>query len=148
VKRIIAATRYFALIGVIFGLLAALAAFGWGASKTISVVVKLVQGQTAGTAVALVQIMDGFLIAAGLLIFGLGLYELFIGELDLPDWLTIKNLDALKSKLAGIVMMVMVVSFLEMLETHDQPRDILFTGVAVALVSAPLIALGWKKGSG
>jgi len=145
VKRLFAATRYIALIGVVFGLLASLAAFGWGASKTIGVVVRLIQGNSAGTAVALVQVMDGFLIAAGLLIFALGLYELFIGELDLPDWLTIRNLDALKSKLAGVVTMVMAVAFLERLETAAEPREILYSGVAVALVSTALIALGWKK---
>jgi len=37
------------------------------------------------------------------------------------------------------VVMVMAVAFLERLETQGDPRDILFSGVAVALVSAALV---------
>ena len=139
--RVIAAARYIAVIGVVFGLVAALAAFGWGSYKTISVIVQLVHGEVDGMAVALVAVMDAFLIASGLLIFALGLYELFIGDIALPSWLVIRDLDALKGKVAGIVILAMAVSFLERLETHADPRDVLFSGIAVALVSGALVFL-------
>ena len=139
--RVIAAARYIAVIGVVFGLVAALAAFGWGSYKTISVIVQLVHGEVDGMAVALVAVMDAFLIASGLLIFALGLYELFIGDIALPSWLVIRDLDALKGKVAGIVILAMAVSFLERLETHADPRDVLFSGIAVALVSGALVLL-------
>jgi uncharacterized membrane protein YqhA len=145
VNRIVAASRYLALAGVFFGLIASLTAFAWGGVKTVLLVVKLAHGEMPGMAVGLVQVMDAFLIASGLLIFALGLYELFIGEIDLPAWLLIPDLDALKSKLAGVIIMVMAVAFLERLETQAEAHDILASGVAVALVSVALIALGWKR---
>jgi uncharacterized protein (TIGR00645 family) len=144
-NRIVAASRYLALIGVVFGLVAALAAFGWGGYKTVTLVVHLVQGQMSGMAVALVQVMDAFLIAAGLLIFALGLYELFVGDIDLPEWLVIHDLDALKSKLAGIIVLVMAVTFLERLETHEDGRDIFYSGAGIAVVAATMIWLSLIK---
>src|SRR4051794_10618366 len=116
VKRAIAATRHLALVGVVFGIGAAATAFGWGAYRTVVLVGRLVHGEVEGMAFGLVQLMDSFLIGAGLLIFALGLQELFVGELALPAWLVIRDLDELKAKLAGIVTMVMAVSFLERLE--------------------------------
>jgi uncharacterized membrane protein YqhA len=142
--RAVGSTRYLALIGVVFGWIASLTAFAWGAIKTVKVVIALVTGHLDGMAVALVGVMDAFLIASGLLIFALGLYELFVGELALPDWLVFHDLDELKGKLAGIIIMVMAVSFLERLETTGDAREILYSGIAVALVSATMIALGYK----
>ncbi|HEX8954580.1 MAG TPA: YqhA family protein [Polyangia bacterium] len=143
-NRVVASARYLALIGVAFGLVAALAAFGWGGYKTIALVLKLLRGDVDGMAVGLVQVMDGFLIAAGLLIFALGLYELFIGEMALPAWLVVRDLDALKGKLAGVIVMVMAVTFLERLENLESARGLLEAGVSVALVSAVLVWMAKK----
>lgn len=142
-SRIVASSRYLALAGVVFGIIAALAAFAWGGLKTVLIVIKLVKGELDGMAVGLVQIMDGFLIAAGLLIFALGLYELFVGEIQLPAWLTIRDLDALKGKLAGVIVMVIAVTFLERLESGD--ARVLEAGVGAALVSAVLVWMAKKS---
>jgi uncharacterized protein (TIGR00645 family) len=145
--RAIALTRYLALIGVVFGWIASLAAFAWGAVKTIKVVGALLHGELDGMAVALVSIIDAFLIAAGLLIFALGLYELFVGQIvetNRPAWLEIHDLDALKSKLAGIIVMVLAVAFLERLESATDARAVFYAGVGVAAVSATMIALTYK----
>lgn len=143
--RIVASTRYLALAGVFFGLIAALAAFAWGGVKTVQICIKLGRGEFEGMAVGLVQVMDGFLIAAGLLIFSLGLYELFIGDIELPGWLVIKDLDALKGKLAGVIVMVMAVTFLERLENLESARGLLEAGVSVALVSGVLVWMSRKS---
>ncbi len=142
-NRIVAASRYLAFAGVVFGLIASLAGFAWGAVKTVLLLLRLARGDFAGMAVSLVQVMDAFLVAAGLLIFALGMYELFIGDIELPGWLTIHDLDALKSKLAGIII-VMAVAFLERLEAGES-HELLGVGVGVAAVSAALIAIGWKS---
>ena len=141
----VASSRYVALVGVVFGLLAALTAFCWGAVKTVLVALKLLHGQLDGMAVALVQVMDGFLIAAGLLIFSLGLYELFIAKIHLPAWLAVSDVDALEAKLAGVIVMVMAVTFLERLESTQEARGLLETGLSVAAVSAVLVWLTRKK---
>lgn len=144
-NRLVASARYLALAGVFFGLVAALAAFVWGGLKTGLLVIKLAHGELDGMAVSLVQVMDGFLIAAGLLIFSLGLYELFIGEIELPAWLTIRDLDSLKGKLAGVIVMVIAVTYLERLESGGDGRGLLEAGVGAALVSAVLVWMAKKS---
>ncbi len=47
-----------------------------------------------------------------LLVIGYGLYELFIDtEIELPDWLQVRDLDDLKSKLIGVVVAIIAVVF-------------------------------------
>ena len=86
--------------------------------------------------------MDAFLIAAALLLFALGMYSIFIPRAGAPPrrwerW----GLDALKSKLASIIIVLMAVSFLERLEMYTGAREILYVGAAVALVSLALLPL-------
>jgi uncharacterized protein (TIGR00645 family) len=145
VNRAVSSTRHLALAGVVFGLIAALAAFGWGGVKTVLIVIRLAHGELDGMAVSLVGIIDAFLIAAGLLIFALGLYEVFVGELEVPQWLVFRDFDALKGKLAGIIVMVLAVTFLERLESGSDGRDILQAGAGIALVSAVLVWMSKKS---
>jgi uncharacterized membrane protein YqhA len=98
--------------------------------------------------VAFIELMDAFLIATGLLIFALGLYELFVHDLTLPEWLTLHNLHDLKARLSSVIVLVMTVAFLEHLVEWQDPQGTLFFGIAVTVVSAALIAfskLGEKE---
>ena len=144
-RMLVERVRYLAVVGVLFGLLAALAAFGWGGYKTLAVALQLVRGDTHAVAVQLVQIMDAFLIASALLLFAVGLYELFVEKVTLPEALAVEDFDGLKHKLIGVIVLVMAVSFVERLETEADPGGLLYTGLAVALVSAPLILYGRKR---
>ncbi len=72
------------------------------------------------TVTHVVEIVDGFLLATFLLIFGLGLYELFISKIDKAESselaarvLLVANLDDLKARLAKVVLMILVVRFFE-----------------------------------
>jgi uncharacterized membrane protein YqhA len=136
-------TRYLTLVGVISLLLASLAAFGWGAMKTFKVIITILisYGQDAYIAIALIEIVDSFLIATALLIFALSMYELFINKLDLPAWMLAHNLPELKAKLGGVIVLVMVVKFLEHLVEWKNAYDTLLFGLAVSVVSGALIAL-------
>lgn len=138
--KLIGASRFFAVVGVVCALALALLAFAWAGRKVVVLCAMILRGESAGIVVGLVQGMDAILIGAGLLVFALGLHELFISSLPLPAWLAVNDFDALKAKLASVVTLVMAVSFLERLETADDPRDLLFSGIAVALVSGSLIA--------
>ncbi|HEX6838499.1 MAG TPA: YqhA family protein [Polyangia bacterium] len=138
-SRVVAYARYLALAGVFFGLIATLAAFAWGGVKTVLLLGKLANGQFDGMAVGLVQVMDAFLIAAALLIFAFGVYQLFVGELGLPAALVIKDLEALKSKLAGVIVILLATTFLERLENLENGRGLIEAGVSVAAVSAVLV---------
>lgn len=94
-----------------------------------------------------VEIIDGYLLAAVMLIFALGLYELFISKIELAEnsqnqssVLMIQNLDDLKSRLAKVVLMILIVKFFEhALEMHfDSPLAMLEFAGGIALVGLAL----------
>lgn len=67
-----------------------------------------------------VEIVDGYLLATVLLIFALGLYELFISKIDMAEdsemssnVLLINSLDDLKARLAKVILMILIVKFFE-----------------------------------
>ena len=136
-------SRYMSLIGIVSLLFASLIAFGWGAVKTVNTIINIVAsyGQDPFIAVALIELVDSFLIATGLFVFAVSMYEMFIAKLALPDWMLANNLPELKEKLGGVIILVMVVKFLEHLVEWNAPYDSLLFAIAVGIVSAALIAL-------
>lgn len=91
-----------------------------------------------------VEAMDSSLLAAALVIFALGLYELFISKLNHSNTdiagglLVIESLDDLKTKLAKIIIMLLGVKFFKLVQTiqpQTQMEMLLFSGgiVGVAL---------------
>jgi uncharacterized membrane protein YqhA len=142
--------RYVSLVGVISLLLAAIAAFGWGAVKTVKTIGLILTsyGQDPYITVSLIELVDAFLIATALFVFTVSMYELFISKLDLPDWMLAHNLYELKDKLGGVIILVMVVKFLERLVEWDDATESLLFAVAVAVVSGAIIAMSYfnKRG--
>ncbi|VAW43984.1 Protein of unknown function DUF1334, partial [hydrothermal vent metagenome] len=64
--------------------------------------------------------VDGFLLGAIMLIFALGLYELFISKIDVAgtkhgasNILFINSLDELKDRLAKVIILILIVMFFE-----------------------------------
>jgi uncharacterized membrane protein YqhA len=143
-KTLLEKSRYLVVIAVLACLVAALGAFGWGALKTWHAVAFLVEsgGKDPLGAIKFIELMDAFLIATALLIFAIGLYELFIEEVTMPGWLTIHSLDDLKAKLANIIVLVMAVNFLSHLVEWRDARETLEYALAVSAVSVALIAFG------
>jgi uncharacterized membrane protein YqhA len=142
-SRFFEKTRYISYIGIFALLLASFAAFGWGgykALKTIQLIVTTAGGDDF-IAVALIEVVDSFLIATALYIFSVGMYEMFIEKLTLPAWMLSHDLHELKSKLGGVIILVMVVKFLEHLVNWKGAVDTLLFALAIGVVSAALIAL-------
>jgi uncharacterized membrane protein YqhA len=139
VNRLVASARYLAVVGVLFGLAATVGAFAWGGVKAVFILIKLGHGDIDGMAFSLVQVMDAFLIAAALLLFSLGLHQLFVADLELPAPLLIHDLDTLEGKLAGVIVLVLAGGFVERVESAADPRGLVLLGVAVALMSAVLV---------
>ena len=144
-KNILEKSRYLAIIGIVSLLVAALAAFGWGTLKTAHAVILVIEslGTDVAITIEFIEIVDSFLIATAILIFAVSLYELFIGDLDLPEWMLAHNLYELKAKLSSMVVLVMGVKFLQKLVDYKDAGDLLRVGLSIAAVSAVLIAFGY-----
>jgi uncharacterized membrane protein YqhA len=141
-NKFLSSTRYIVVVGVLALLAASLTAFGWGVVKTVHAVGLVITSaaKDPGITIALIEVVDAFLIATAILIFAYGLYELFIADLSIPDWMQIHNLHDLKAKLAGVLVLVMAVKFLEKLVEWHDARETFFFALAITVISAALIA--------
>jgi uncharacterized membrane protein YqhA len=133
-------SRYLVIIAVVGLLVTALAAFALGVLNTVDAAVLIVNslGRDAGVTVLLLDVVDSFL-----LLFALSLYELFIADLKVPEWMVAHNLHDLKARLSSLIVLVMAVKFIEKLAETKDAQSLLLTGIAVALVSAALIAFSY-----
>lgn len=94
-----------------------------------------------------VEVVDGYLLGTVMLIFALGLYELFISDIDQAHGtkasskiLVINSLDDLKSRLAKVILMIMIVTLFEE-SLHMKlvaPVDLLYLGGSIALIGLAL----------
>ncbi|MBL8062476.1 MAG: YqhA family protein [Anaerolineales bacterium] len=144
-KFILERSRYLAIIGVISLLIASFASFAWGTIKTLSTTLLVIQtfGKDSAITIELIEIIDIFLISTTILIFAASLYELFIGKLDMPEWMLAHDLYELKAKLSSMIVLVMAVKFLQKLIETKDGQELLQRGIATAIVSAVLIAFGY-----
>jgi uncharacterized membrane protein YqhA len=93
---------------------------------------------------SVIQAMDTGLLCAVLFLFSLGLFELFIGDLDVPEnhpfrrALVIDSLDDLKGKLATVIVMLLIVKFFEKVQGLEAKNyyDLLALAGGVALLGA------------
>jgi uncharacterized membrane protein YqhA len=143
--KLLEKSRYLAVIGVLAMLVASLGAFVWGVLQTSHAVQLIFEslGTDPTITVALVEVVDSFLIATTLLIFSVNLYELFIGEVKVPEWMVAHDLYELKTKLSSMVILVMAIKFVEKLVDVKNYNDLLQYGAAIAMISAILIAFGY-----
>jgi uncharacterized membrane protein YqhA len=95
----------------------------------------------------IVGIVDGYLLAAIQVIFALGLYELFIGNLAAVEQsplaarlLQVRSIDDLKDRLGRVVLLILVVKFFQQaLELkYQSPLDLVYLAVGTALESVAL----------
>ena len=144
-KTILEKSRYLALIGIIPLLVASVAAFAWGLMQSIQVIVLVIStlGTDKGIILGFLYIVDIFLIATTLLIFTVSLYELFISDIDAPEWMTAHSLNDLKVKLSSMVVLVMGIKFLEIFMKGGNAQDMVWMALAVTLVSGVMIAFGY-----
>ena len=99
------------------------------------------------TVTHVVEIIDGYLLATVLLIFSLGLYELFISKIDAAEntkvagnVLVINSLDDLKARLAKVILMILIVKFFEnAIDLHyDTALSLLYLSGGIALIGLAL----------
>jgi uncharacterized membrane protein YqhA len=157
VVRLLAGTRYIVVIAVLGLSLAAMMLLVYAALAVAETVWDTVtRGDLSpsvakGLTVTFVELTDAFLLGAVLLIVALGLYELFVEpELPVPAWLRVTDLDQLKEKLIGVIVVLLGVSFLGYVVNWNGDADILALGAAVAAVVAALALQGFvsRRGGG
>lgn len=87
-----------------------------------------------------VEYVHTFLIGTVLYITAVGLFQLFIKEIDFPGWLKIDNTEELETNLIGVTVVVLAVNFMgAMFVGGIETNHLLNYGIAIAL---PIAALG------
>ncbi|HEX2909006.1 MAG TPA: YqhA family protein [Phototrophicaceae bacterium] len=101
-----------------------------------------------------VAVVDGYLLAAILLIFALGLYELFVSKINQAEGsefaerlLLIQSLDDLKNRLANVILLILIVKFFQVAlsQKYTSPLDLLYLAVGLILVAGALYLSGRAK---
>jgi len=139
-KWLIEKSRYIAYIGVLVLFVCSLTAYILGVYKTVTTVTAIALNEVKDdfALVALFDCLDIILVATAMLVISISLYELFIGELKVPDWMLVHNLGELKAKFSVVIIPVMAVKFLQKLLASENALDTLYYGIAVALVTIGL----------
>lgn len=152
------ASRMIILLAVVFSIAASFALFLIGSADLYHVVISTYQYFFSGLhpenfhadiVAEIIGAIDLYLIAVVLLIFGFGIYELFISEIDVAKGsggdkvLYVRNLDELKDKIAKVIVMVLVVSFFQRI-LHTEYKgalEMLYFSISIAALALGLYFL-------
>lgn len=150
-KRILASSRYFVILAVIGSFVSSVAVLIYGVFIVASTILHtftqpvLTEEGARELSVGMIGTIDLFLLGTVLYIIALGLYELFIDDtLIMPKWLKIDTLDELKEKLIGVIVVLLLVTFLGQVSLWEGSINIIAYGGAIALVLISLAALNWS----
>jgi uncharacterized membrane protein YqhA len=144
-KWLIERSRFLALIGVLGLFVCSLTAYALGVYKTFKTVIAIAVGESKDDSalILLFDCLDSFLVATAMMVISVSLYELFIGELKVPDWMLVRDLSELKAKFTFVIIPVMAVKFLQKLLAGENALDTLYYGVAVGTVAVALAAFNY-----
>ncbi|MEZ7933351.1 MAG: YqhA family protein [Sulfurospirillum sp.] len=152
------ASRLVILLAVIFSIFAAFALFLIGSADLYHVVIATYkyffmgihpENFHADVVAEIIGAVDLYLIAVVLLIFGFGIYELFISDIDVAKGtggdkvLYVSSLDELKDKIAKVIVMVLVVSFFQRVLHTDYKGslEMLYFAISITALSLGLYFL-------
>ena len=155
-QRFLAACRFLLIIPVVGCLLLTLGVVVMGLGRIVTAGVKVIQmgdfsAKAAKTmSLAVIEIIDLFLIGTVAYITAVGLYKLFIDSkgIQLPMRLQINNLKDLEDKIIGVLVAALAVAFLGHAAGGDTPEALLSYGGGIAVVVAALgyfMSQGGKK---
>ena len=153
--------RYVVILAVILSVLASITLFiigSWDILHSIVFQNPLTNNNISHNNDLLFKIIssiDLFLIGIVLLIFGFGVYELFISEIDIAkdkfsdSTLKINSLDQLKNKIIKVVIIVLIVKFFEKIlkltPNFNTPQDLLLLSVSILAICLGFFYLINKK---
>jgi len=138
-NRLITRLRHLVVIPIIGMIVTMAVTFVWAIAKTVRLIDALLDGgwRSDLLMIDLLEVIDTHLIALVQLIVVVGLYELFIGQLDVPSWLKARSLEDLKKSIVDVLVVFIGVKGIERLVADQEPIDALtYTGAVAVLVVA------------
>ena len=143
-------TRFVVLISVVLSIISSIILFllgGWDIIQAIIYKNPLLNNDIETNNELLFNIIssiDLFLIGIVLLIFGFGVYELFISEINFAkdkfadSTLKINSLDQLKNKIIKVIIIVLIVKFFEKVlklsHNFTTPKDLIFFSLSILAI--------------
>ncbi len=140
-RQTTAYTRFIAVVPAIGFFVAAIVLSVGTLGSVIHISLEFAMGHLdlSTLAIELVESADLFLLSVVLYILALGLISLFITDrLPLPAWLAFHDFDDLKERLVSVIGAMMGVYFLGYVLKGATGLDVLWMGVAIAVVVAAL----------
>jgi len=154
-------TRFFVLFAVVFSILGGIALFVVGSVDIWGVVSNIASTYLGGAhpdkfheqiVSGLIGAVDLYLMAVVMFIFGFGLYELFISEVDIAKKegvskiLEVHSLDELKDKLGKVIIMVLIVNFFQRVLYTDYIGALNLVYFAISILALALALYFLHKG--
>lgn len=175
IERAIFDCRFFTLMAIVGSLAGSLVCFCRGCTFVVESFIEYIRASMHGfdsgqVVFLLVEAVDTFLVGTVMLIFGMGLYELFVNNIgssrkdssnssrrnilgsnlfglfrlqERPLWLEIRSLDELKTKLGHVIVMILLVGMFEKSKKVPVTSciDLLFFSTSILMSSGCLYLL-------
>ena len=147
-SRFLSGTRFLVIVPILGLALAAGVFFVFGGFQLISLIITSLIEYVSGTyvephgdklpfVIQVVEHVHTFLIGTVLYITAVGLYQLFIDEVEFHGWLKIDSTEELEMNLIGVTVVVLAINFLTVVYTRDL-SGLLEYGVGIAFPIAAL----------
>ncbi|XP_078173224.1 uncharacterized protein LOC144567058 [Carex rostrata] len=163
IEKVIYGCRFMTFLGITGSLMGSVICFLKGCIYVFNSFGEQFVGGGAGKVITmLVEAIDCYLIGTVMLVFGMGLYELFICNLDIaktssygsnllglfrlperPKWLQIKSVNELKTKVGHVIVMVLLIGLFENSKkvVITTATDLLYFSASILLSSGCLFLL-------
>lgn len=172
IEKAIYGCRFMTFLGVLGSLVGSFLCFIKGCTHVVSSFMEYFVNR-GKVILLLVQAIDVYLLGTVMLVFGMGLYELFVSNLDSskslsgektpyrsnlfglftlkerPKWLDIKTVNELKTKLGHVIVMILLIGLFDKSKKAviHSPFDLLCFSASVLLSSGSLFLLSKLNGS-
>lgn len=167
-EKIIYRCRFLTAFGIVGSLMGSILCFLEGCAYIFDSFMEYYVRGGGQVILLMVQAIDVYLIGTVMFVFGMGLYELFISNLDIaktsshrsnflglfklsarPKWLEIQSVNELKTKLGHVIVMVLLVGLFEKSKkvTISTTTDLLCFAASILLSSTCLYLLSKLQSS-
>jgi uncharacterized membrane protein YqhA len=146
IPRVLGTSRYLVILAVVGSFISSAVLMVYGLLRAIGMLGTFFEERANEEELArdlildALSIVDIFLLGTVLYIISAGLYQLFVdAELKLPDWLVIRTIEDLKVRLAGVIVVGMIVAFLGFVVDWEGGTDIIAPALGIAAI---IVAIG------